>query len=503
MSLYGRVLAFDVGTTSLKCSAISIENFEPLSTLSTKATVSYPRQGWAEQDLERLWKDLVGLGRKVLDQVGKPVDAVIFDAHMAGVVPVDREGNPLRPAIIWLDERAAGLPRKLWSGPLRVQGYSPLRLLEFLRVTGGAPSRTGKDFISKVIWMEENEPTLLSNAYKILDITGFLVNRCTGEFVMGEDQASLTWMADTRGGKAQWHNHLLKEYGIRDHLLPRIRKTTEVIGKLKDRELGEGVPVLMGAGDLTAAAVGSGAVGEGEVHVYLGTSDWIAFHSLRRRVDVFHFVGSILSGIPGMYLTVAEQEVAAGALEWAMSILDLMGYDEVKKLVDKVRETKVLFLPWFYGERAPVDDPSVRGGILNLTLGSSKGDILRAVMEGVALNLKWVYPYVERMAGSPRVVRIVGGGALFDSWCQAISSALKVKVVRVSNPQLTGVRGLAAIASVGLGMYTFQEATKRFRMDREFLPDVRESEDLERKFSLFKRSYRNLKGTFRALNLRA
>ncbi|BBD73449.1 carbohydrate kinase [Sulfodiicoccus acidiphilus] len=473
---------------------------------SIRSTVAYPRPGWAEQDLERLWEELLTLGRKVTEErVGEEVRGLTFDAHMAGVVPVDEEGLPLRPAIIWLDERAAGLPRELWSGPLKLQGYSIPRLIKFLRVTGGAPSRTGKDVISKVVWLAENEPQVLSRARKLLDVKGFLLSRSTGAFVTGHDEASLTWMADTRRNRAAWSREILRKYGVREDLLPEIRNSTDVAGKLRAEvasRLGvREVPVFVGAGDLTAAAVGSGAVREGEVHVYLGTSDWVAAHSSKRRVDVFHYVGSILSAIPGRYLTVAEQEVAAGALEWVMRTLGVEDYGEVERMVSSVDRTALLFLPWLYGERSPVDDPNVRGGLINLTLDTERGEVLRAVMEGVALNVKWVFPYVERLVGRVREVNVIGGGALFDTWCQLLSSALKLRVKRLSDPQLAGVRGLAAIASVGMGVYpSFEDAVAKFKVDRKFEPG-REAAELEAKFVLFREAYRKLRGTFRALNL--
>ncbi|AAY80415.1 xylulokinase [Sulfolobus acidocaldarius] len=497
------VIAFDVGTTSTKCGIISLKDFEVRKLVSTKSIVNYPKKGWAEQDANKLWETIVDLGRTALEDFKFTISGLVFDAHMAGVIPVDASGEPLRNAIIWLDERASGLPEDLWKGVIKLQGYSILKLLKFLRITGGAPSKTGKDVISKIIWIAQNERDIFSKTYKLLDIKGFLISKASGVFVTSHDEASLSWLADTRTARAIWSDEILRDYKIDRNLLPEIKKSTDIAGYVKGevaKLFGE-IPVFVGAGDLTASAVGSGAVKEGEPHIYIGTSDWVASHISKRKVDVFHYVGSILSAIPGKYLYVAEQEVAGGAIEWVMRLLGMeRNYEEVEKLVKSIDKTSLLFLPWLYGERSPIDDPTVRGGILNISLESSKAEILRAVMEGVALNIKWVFPLVAK---DVKEVNIVGGGALFDSWCQIVADSIGLPVKRVKRPELTGLRGLGAIASVGLGVYnSFEEACSKFEIDKVFMPDSNNSLRLNKKFREFINVYKRLKKTYRSLNSR-
>ncbi len=498
------VLAVDVGTTSIKAAVMNTSTFEAVKTASTKAVVEYPKKHWAEKDPEKLWSSIVEVCREVVE--GVKVEAVIFGAHMAGVVPVDSEGNALRNMIIWLDERAAGLPRDVWSGPIKIQGYSLPKLLKFLRVTGGAPSRTGKDPISKIVWIKENEPDIFDKTYKFLDVKGYLIARATGSFVTSPDEAHLTWLADTRGGRARWSESILKDYGLNPNLFPEIRNSTDVAGNLLPQaasELGvEGdVPVIVGTGDVCAAAVGSGAVRDNECHIYVGTSDWVAAHILQRKTDLFHFIGSLMSAIPGKYLLIAEQEVAAGALEWAMRLVGIEGrYEDVAEMVERAEPGKMIFMPWFYGERAPIDDPYVRGGLVNVGLDHGREEVLRAMMEGVAMNIKWIYGYVEKMTAEQREVNIVGGGALFDVWCQIIASAINRPVRRMKDPQHTGLRGLATMAAVGLGEETFESAASRFKVDRVFKPDEREVRIYAKLFEHYKELYSKLKKIYRKLN---
>ncbi|WP_456370585.1 xylulokinase [Geoglobus sp.] len=495
------IAAVDVGTTSIKAGVVDTDDYSVRSFSSRKAEVMHPREGFAEKDPERLWNTVVELLKDVCD--GHDIDALVFTAHMAGITLLDSAGEPAGNMVIWLDERGKGYPRELWSGPLRVQGYNLLRLLRFLRVTGGAPSRTGKDVVSKLAWMMENEPERFRRARRVLDVKGYLIYRACGEPVTSQDEAHLTWLADTRKGKAEWHAGLMREYGLSPDLFPEIRNSTDIAGRAgKDvaREVGisPGTPVVVGAGDMCTAAIGSGATGENEVHVYIGTSDWVAAHVSKRVADLKHYIGTLLSGIPGKYLLVAEQEVAGGAIEWLMELTGVDSYGEVERMARC--GTNLLFTPWFFGERAPLDDGHVRGSVVNLSLKTEKGELFRALMEGIALNISWAYGIVERMVGKQESVRVTGGGARFDVLCEIIASTLDRPVVRTARPEMAGLRGLGVIASVALGKDTFESAVNKFRFDRTFRPDRELVEVYRRKMKHFREYYRKTRGLFRRLN---
>ncbi len=492
------ILSIDVGTTSIKCSAIN-DDYEVVSSASTKAILEHPKKGWVEKDPDLLWESIATTVSK-LDL--KQVSAIVFSAHMAGVLPVDREGNPLRKIITWLDERAAGLPEDVWSGALKLSGYSITKLIKFLRITGGAPSKTGKDPISKIVWIKENEPDVFSKTYKILGVNGYLIKRAADAYVINPDDAHLTWLADTRGG-IKWCERLLKDYGIPKELLPEIKNSTDIAGKLtheaaRDLGLDAGIPVVVGAGDVCSTAVGSGAVRDRELHVYIGTSDWVAGHSEKRKTDVFHYIGSLTSAIPGKYLVIAEQEVAAGALEWVMKIGGVEGkYEEVEQLVSSTKPGKI-FMPWMYGERCPIDDPHLRGGVINLSLDDGLGELLRSVMDGVALNLKWAYTYMEKIMGRQDAVNAVGGGTLFDVWCQIIADAINRPIKRMSKPQHAAVRGAAVIANVALGKDTFEGASRKFTVDKVFKP--KNPEVYAKLFKIYVEVYKKLRGVYKKLS---
>lgn len=505
------ILAIDIGTTKVKVGLIRAEDLETVSKAGENARILYPKKGWAEQDPLKLWEQIIRLSSSLPLEKYK-VRAVAFSAHLAGVIPVNEKGDPLRNMIIWIDERATGLPKDIWSGPIKFSGYNIFRLIEFIRVTGGAPGYSGKDPISKLVWIRDFEPEIFKRTRFFLGITGYLVFKATGKATISPDDASLTWLADTRNRKAIWHEGLLRRYGIPKEKLPPILDSTKIAGKMKKdiaKEIGleNEVPVIVGAGDLTTAAIGSGSVKEKEMHIYIGTSNWIGAHTTNRILDISNYIGSIMSAIPGRYLLVAEQEVAAGALEWLMKNLSIESkYDVVNNEIkdSPPGSNGIIFAPWMFGERAPIDDPNVRGIFFHLDLSHTRGDLLRAVMEGISYNIRWVYEPMERLTYLHKVINVVGGGMIFDEWCKILASVLKRKIARIRNPQDSTLRGAAMISLVGLGYFdSFEEASQRVKVEKVFKPRKEWAEIYDKMFNIYRKMYKRLRDLFKEMNIKS
>ncbi|MBU7036448.1 MAG: FGGY-family carbohydrate kinase, partial [Theionarchaea archaeon] len=390
---------------------------------------------------------------------------------------------PLMNCMTWLDSRAAGQAKKIiGKGILKVSGYSLIPLFQFLRITGGSPGKAGKDAISKIVWLKEEAPQIYQGSYRLLDVKDYLIYRCTGKFVTSRDCANVSWMMDTRPGKFCWSQTILNKYGIDGEKLPDIRKSTDIAGRVTEsasRELTvpEGTPVITGAGDMASAALGSGAVLPGEPHVYVGTSSWIAAHLPARKKDLRHYMGSICSGNPDLYMLVAEQETASGCLEWIKhNIVREWDYEQLNQYVSEVEPGAggVIFTPWLFGERSPLDDSEVRAGFYNLSLEHTRGHMARAVYEGVAVNISWAFQYFEQLISSFRagnVVNLIGGGAQSTVWCQIFADALGCPVARVENPVDAGARGAAALALLSLGhLEEFADIKKLITVEKRFEP---------------------------------
>jgi xylulokinase len=287
---------------------------------------------------------------------------------------------------------------------------------------------------------------------------------------------------DSRPGRFRWSEPLLKKYGIDAAKLPQIKESTEVAGYLsrdvaQELQLPEGIPVMVGAGDMASAAVGSGAIHPGETHVYVGTSSWIGAHLPGRKKDLSHYMGSICSAQPDLYLCIAEQETASGCLEWIRNnVVREFSHDQLNEYVSTVEPGSggVIFTPWLFGERSPLDDPQVRSGFYNLSLEHDRGHMARAVYEGVAVNIKWALTYFQDLVEKTaplNCIHLIGGGALSDVWCQIFADAFARPVWRMHNPLGAGARGAAAIALVGLKQFrTFSDIHHLITVDTVFKP---------------------------------
>jgi len=506
------VLVYDIGTTAVKSALVDLETLKVTRSASTPVPMKYPTPREAVMNPEDLWKAVVDTSREVAGSEILRPEAVTIISQMAGVLPMNSEIKPLMDIMTWLDERAAGYPKSLFKGLLKVSGYNLFQILQFLRITGGAPSKTGKDPISKILWLKHEAPEIWSKTKIILDVKGYLLHRMADTKVTTTDEANLSWLMDTRKGKYGWSTSILSKYGIPRELLPDIVEPTKIVGSLgkeasRQLKVKEGTPVVAGAGDVVGAASGSGMTGVGETHIYIGTSNWLAAHIDKRLLDISHYMGSLLSAIPGRYLFIAEQEVAAGALEWMLDRLKCGDgeerYDCMKRHIENTPPGSggLLFAPWMYGERSPIDDEHVRGVLLNLSLSHGDGHLIRSVVEGVAFNIRFAYEYFRKHIPPRGGVNIVGGGALIDEWCQIISDLLGVEVRRTIQPRMVGARGGAVIAGVGIGYYRgFDEASKLVGIERVFTPERERSVYYNDRFEYYVGLYKSLKKLFKEMN---
>lgn len=498
------VIAVDVGTSSLKVGLIG-PDLDVLHSADHPYPISYPGPGCAEQDPLDWWLALrlalVKLSNTCPDLRARAA-GMVFASQMCGVVAVDAEGAPLRPCLIWLDKRAAGIAREVMGGFPKLFGYGLFKLLSSIRLTNGAPSLNGMDPPAKMLWLKRHEPDVYGRAARLLDVKDWLLLRATGRAVTTADLANVTWMMDTRKGREGWSDTLVSRFGLKRSLLPDIVEGTASPGGLTAAaaaELGlpEGLPVFAGAGDVCAAAIGSGAVEDGELHISLGTSSWISGFYPGRRLSASEGYATILSPFANRPLLIATQESAGSCIDW----LDRMLGSEAEE--DQPGITPPLFLPWLAGERVPVDDNRLRGAFLGLSLQHGRSSLRRAVIEGVALNTRWAWRSVARQKGTrhAHLLRAVGGGALNATLCQTLADCLGIDIAVARDPRNAGVRGAAAIAAAGLGWRaSVWDAAKSFDRSSEtvYRPDVARKTYFDRRFAQFQDAYKRNAPWFRA-----
>ena len=269
------------------------------------------------------------------------------------------------------------------------------------------------------------------------------------------------------------------------------------------------MPVVTGTNDVNSAAIGSGALADNEAHLYVGTSSWVACHVPRKKTDVLHSIASLPSGIPGRYLATSSQESAGSCRTFLVENVlypddGLSGpppADVQQRLNDVASSVPagangVVFTPWLSGERSPVADDHIRAGWHHLSVDNNRSDMVRAVLEGVAHNNRWLHRYLEKFTGT-RIDRIsfVGGGATSPLWGQIFADVLDREIHRRADPRSAGVRGAALRASVALGLVDWERAASEVVTEEVHLPNPENRHMYDTMHQAFLRLYSRNKAT--------
>ncbi len=488
------VLAVDLGTSGPKTALISVYGDVVDSEFQDTPVLLFP-DGGAEQDPQGWWDAIVATAKRVLGKNLVPPDdivAVSVTTQWSGTVPVDRDGRHLMNGIIWMDCRGSEAVKDILKGPLKIEGYPLHKLLAWQRLTGGAPARSGKDPICHILWLKQTRADLYRETYKFLEPKDYINLRLTGRFAATYDSILLHWVTDNRDpSRVSYNDALLKIAGIEREKLPDLIRAMDVLGPVKPevaRELGlkDGTPVIGGTPDIPSAGVGSGAVRDYEGHLYIGTSSWISAHVPFKKTDIAHNFGSFPSPIPGRYIILTEQECAGKCLTWLRDNI-LYHKDEllveervpdIYKVLDRIvarvpaGANNVIFTPWLYGERSPVDDCTIRASLFNLSLENTREDIARAVFEGVAFNARWLLAPVEKFMGRRfDHLNFIGGGANSDVWSQIFADVFDRKIRQVKDPIHANARGAAFLAAMALGYITLDDIPRCIRIKAEYTPN--------------------------------
>ena len=517
------ILAIDLGTSGSK-TALADASGEVIDFEYQAVPLKLLPNGGVEQDPADWWNAIMATSKKLIAKGLVPPEkivAVCASAQWAGTVAVDRGGNHLMNAVIWMDSRGGEYVQKVIDGPLKVAGYSLPKIIKWVRLTGGAPMPSGKDPIGHIHLIKNEFPDVYRKAYKFLEPKDY-INLClTGEFAASYDSITTHWVTDNRDlSKIKYHDGLLKLVGLERGQLPELKRSIDILGPLKkevavELGLGENVQVVMGTPDIQAAAVGSGAVRDGEGHIYIGTSSWIGAHVPYKKADLIRFIASLPSAIPDRYIVFDDQEIAGGVLNFLRDnilyhqdeLLKEEAQPDLFKVFDKIAEqvpagaNKVIFTPWLNGERSPVDDTTVRAGLHNLSLESTRGDVIRAVLEGVAFNQKWVLKDVEHFIGNKmKYLHLVGGGAGSDVWCQIHADILDREIRQVQDPMQANARGTVYIAAVGLGLMTFDDIPQYIQIKNTYHPNPDNRKIYDELFAEYLNIYKNNKKMYARLN---
>jgi xylulokinase len=468
-------LGHDVGTSG--CKAVLVDRTgRVLASHTSHYPLHHPHPGWAEQDPGDWWAAVGTCSRAVMQGVDPAqLRGMAFAGQMLALVPMDRSGTPTRPAISWLDHRAEQQARRITR---RLGGATILGML-----AGATP--TGKDLVAKLAWLAQNEPDVHARTAAYGDATSYLVARATGELAIDPAAAGCTGALDL--GRRRWSRLLSRLVRFDASKWPRIVASSARVGGVTAAAaevLGvpEGLPVAMGTADIPAAAVGAGAVTPGATHIYLGTSSWVGV-SLDRQASIPKAgIASVPSAARTGCLLIAESETAGACRDWFAQHfeLDHAAHDALASEAPPGSDG-LLFCPWLFGERSPFPDAQLRGAFVNVGLEHTRAHLARAVLEGVALNLRWILATIDPVVKRTGGLRVLGGGARSDLWLQILADVTGETCHRVAEPQHAGAVGAALLAAVAVGdLPDVPAIASTVQIDRAFSPTPGVSGEYER-----------------------
>lgn len=528
------ILAIDLGNGGPKVAVVELDG-TVRGTGFTPVSVDIGLDGTATQDATE-WSDaLAGAVTAALsdgnaDPAG--LHAIGITGQWGSTVPVGADGEPVGPVLLWADTRARKHAQKIIGGPLSVGGIAPHKALPWVRVTGGAPSPSGADPTGHSMLLQHELADVGRQCTVLLEPVDYLAFRLTGRAVATPASMILSWVTDNRPGAPLGYDAALVARAKRDQsLLPELVATGSVQGELQPaiaERLGlrPGAPVVTGIPDLHAAIVGSGSVEPYGTHLAVSTTAWLSARVPFKKTDVLHSIATLPGLDPDFPLVGNNIETGGAALAWlreqiiaphdgllgggsgigahgAAPVAAQPSFADMTALAATAPAGSegVIFTPWLAGERSPVEDKNLRGSWLNMSLRTDRAMLIRSVMEGVALNVRWLYGYYTKFLGEkPRQIRILGGGAQSKLWCSIFASTLDVRMEQVADPLHAQLRGVALWARVCLGEITMHEAARLVPVGAVFAPDPHEVRVYSELFRDYKDAYGSVKGLYRRLN---
>lgn len=502
------VLAVDLGTGGPKVGFVALDGTVLWSDLVAVPTC-YGSGGAATQDAGLWWAIIRDATRRGLAESGvrgDQVTGVSVTGQWASTVPVDADGRPVGPCVMWMDTRGAPYSRKAFGG--RLQGYRPRALLHWLRRNGGIPSPSGDDPVGHMLHLAHDDPAVFAKVRWFLEPVDYLSMCFTGRAAASRASMMGAWLTDNRRlGVLDYDDVLVRLSGVDRFRLPPLVPTGSIISPVAtavaaDLGISPAAQVVTGTPDLHSAAVGSGAVRLGELHMTISTTSWISCPVAVKKTDALHQLATVPGLDPSSYLLVNNQDTAGRALQWLRdNVFDDLDYDALTALAASAPagSNGVIFTPWLKGEHSPIDDRNARGGFHNLSLETTRADLVRAVLEGVAYNSRWLLDCVDRFTSTNGPIRIVGGGARSDLWCQIIADVSGRTCERVADPLNAQLRGAALFAGIGMGALDRDELRDLIPLDGVFEPVAANRAVYDRLFAEFPGLYKTQKGMFARL----
>jgi xylulokinase len=499
------LLGIDVGTSGTK-TVICDEKGKVLGTAMAEHPISSPKPGWSEQNPRDWWKAAISATKAVCRKAkikGGDISGIGLSGQMHGSVFLGEGEKPLRPALLWNDQRTSRQCQEIES-----KAGGRAALIELV----ANPALTGFT-APKILWVRENEPAVYEKTRHILLPKDYLRFCLSGEYATEVSDASGTLLLDV--ANRRWSDRLLNLLEIDSRLLPRLYESTEVSSRLSKSGaaalgLKVGTPIVGGGGDQAAGAVGNGIVSSGIVGAALGTSGVIFAHSDQPTRDPLGRVHTMCHAVPGKWCVFGCMLSAGGSFQWFRNQL---GQAEVlaakKKKIDPydllIAEAKkaepgcegLFFLPYLTGERCPYPDPLARGGWIGLTARTNRPMLIRALLEGVTFGMRDALEIMRGMQIPMSEIRASGGGSRSEFWRQLQADIYGQPIVTI-NAAEGPAYGAAILAGVGTGAWSSVEAAAGGCLTyvSQQLPSKKTAALYDRHYGVYRQLYGDLKSRF-------
>jgi xylulokinase len=517
------VLAIDLGSGGPKVALVT-EQGEILAHARGSVSTLFLEGGGAEQNPHDWWRAVDQAVTAVLSQPGVDrgrIVAVSCTGQWSVIAPVDASGQPLMNAVHWMDSRGAPDTQKLTDGLIKIDGYGLTRLLRWIQITGAVPTHAGADSLAHILFLKRAHPDVYARTHKLLEPMDYLNLRLTGRFSASYATIFPYMLTDNRDvNHVHYHDGLLQLAGVDREKLPDLVPVDAVLGPILPEiaaawQLSPTTQVVCGTTDNQTAALGAGSIDDAVGYISVGTTSWLSCHIPFKKANLLRAIATMPSAIPGRNIVVAEQGAAGRCLE---AVVERLVCADSNYAVDSERSAVyarlfeeaaavapgsdgLLFLPWLNGSGPPAADGRVRGGFINQTLRTGRADAVRAVLEGIVFNLGWLLPHVEKFVGRRfDTLRLVGGAAESDLWCQIFADILERPIQRIAQPRLATVRGAALHALMSLGIRRRDEISALVPIAGVFEPDPRNRKTYRELSSAFVKCYKRTRGLFGLLN---
>lgn len=479
------LLAHDIGTSGNKASLFTVEG-KLVKSCVESYQVNYQSGGRAEQNPTDWWYAVCNSTQKITEGIN-PSDilALSFSAQMQCCLIVDQNGNVIRPAIIWADSRAKDQADQLLQKLDDTEAYHLLghRL---------SPSYS----IEKLMWIRDHEPENYQKTYKMLQVKDYIIYRMTGRFVTDYSDASGTNALDL--DQLCWSQKILDAADISIDKLPELHASTDVIGTLlPDAALQLGLTtntqVVCGGGDGPCSAVGAGCTNDDQMFLTFGTSAWIGGTTDKKFVDEDKILFCFAHVIPGKYMPCGTMQSAGSSYSYARNQfcqeekskaaeLGIDSWELVNQLVEKapVGAQGLIFLPYLTGERSPRWNPDASGSFVGIRMYHTREDYLRAVLEGVAMNLELILQAYRKTMKIDDLI-LTGGGAKGDIVAHILADVLNAPLVRPDHVEEATSIAAAVMAGIGCGVYKDFSAIDQFLKFSEPVEPVYENQAIYEK----------------------